>query len=309
MSEAPRLESVAVVGAGALGAMYAAHLAAAEVEVVLVAAGERAERLRTQGLTVNGAPLDIPVLDPSTDGHAPFDLVLVAVKAAQLEDSLDLVAPLVGPDTTFVSVLNGLDSERVIGERFSPEQVLLCIALAMDAEREGSAVRYTAPGRLEIGDSPATVTPGEGGSERTEAVAELLDRAGIACTVHDDMTHRMWWKFLVNVGGNQASAATRTTYGRLRQEPARSLMVALQDEVVAVAAAEGVRLTATDVQRWYDVLEGQPADGRTSMLQDVLAGRPTEVDIFAGRVVELGRRHGIATPYNQSMLWVLSALR
>ena len=302
------ISSVAVVGAGALGAMYAAHLADAGIDVTFVATGDRADRLRRAELTVNGTPYDIPVVDPTTGGHAPFDLVLVAVKAQQIDDSLDLVAPVVDERTTFLSVLNGLDSERVIGERFAPEQVLLSIALAMDSDREGTAVRYTSPGRLEIGDGPATRTGDGSPSERLVAVQELLDRAGLAWEAPADIEHQMWWKFLVNVGGNQASAVTGATYGQLREPgPARELMDALQQEVVAVANAEGVDLGPEDVRRWYAVLDGQPYDGRTSMLQDVMAGRPTEVDIFAGRVVELGAKHGIPTPYNQCMLWLLAA--
>ena len=304
------ITSVAVAGAGAMGAMYAAHLARGGLEVVLVASGERAERLRRGRLSVNDEPLEVPVFDPTTEEHAPFDLVLVAVKGTQLTECLDLVAPVVDDRTTFLSVLNGLDSETVIGERFGVDQVLLCIALAMDSDREGSAVRYTSPGRLEIGDGPGTRTPDGAPSERLLAVQAALDQAGLAWVAPEDIEHRMWWKFLVNVGGNQASAVTGTTYGGLREPgPARELMVALQDEVIAVGRAEGVDLGKADLDQWFAVLDGQPAEGRTSMLQDVVAGRPTEVDIFAGRVVELGRRYGIATPYNQSMLWVLSALR
>ena len=300
------ITTVGVVGAGALGTMYAAHLAQAGVDVVFVATGPRAERLRQGDLIVNGTPVDIPVVDPTAGRHTPFDLVLVAVKAQQLEESLDLLAPVVDERTTFVSVLNGLDSEQVIGERYGADQVLLTIALAMDSDRDGSAVTWTRPGRLEIGDR----APSDDGtpSARLRDVQQLLDRAGLAWDSPDDIEHRMWWKFLVNVGGNQASAVTGATYGRLREAgPARDLMAALQEEVVAVAAAEGVTLTPADVQRWYDVLDGQPAEGRTSMLQDVMAGRPTEVDVFAGRVVELGAKHGLPTPYNQCMLWLLAA--
>src|SRR5699024_7962793 len=121
--------------------------------------------------------------------------------------------------------------------------------------------------------------------------------------------HQMWWKFMVNVGINQPSAVLRTGYGGFQNPgPAYDLMMALIEEVRTVAAAEGVPLTDADVERWHAVLAGQPAEGKTSMHQDVLAGRPTEVDIFAGRVVELGRRNGIPVPFNQAMLWILSAL-
>ncbi|MFN2318405.1 MAG: ketopantoate reductase family protein [Dermatophilaceae bacterium] len=123
------------------------------------------------------------------------------------------------------------------------------------------------------------------------------------------MRHQMWWKFMVNVGINQPSAVLRAPYGAFQKPaPAYALMMALVAEVRAVAAAEGVDLTEDDVERWHTVLAGQPAEGMTSMHQDVLAGRPTEVDIFAGRVVELGRTHGLAVPHNQTLLWILRAL-
>ena len=120
------------------------------------------------------------------------------------------------------------------------------------------------------------------------------------------MRHRMWWKFMVNVGINQASAVLDAPYGAFQSEgDPRALMMALIDEVVAVANAEGVALGAADIASWSEVLAAQPVAGRTSMHQDARAGRPTEVDTFGGRVVALGERHGIATPVNQTVVWVL----
>ncbi|MEA5155549.1 2-dehydropantoate 2-reductase [Raineyella sp.] len=296
------IRTVAVVGAGAMGAMYAAHFARAGVDTWLVASGDRAERLRSPGLTVNGDPLAAEVMDPDrAPGMRTADLVLIAVKHHQLADAIAEVAPLVGDRTTFLSVLNGLDSEEAIAAAYGPDRVLLCIALAMDAQRDGTRVSYRQPGRLAIGLGPVMGTPG-----RLRAVQEVLDRAGLAWVAPADMPHEMWWKFLVNVGINQASAVMRAPYGAFRSDgPARSLMLALMDEVIAVARAEGVELGADDLAAWDRVLAGQPEQGRTSMYQDVLAGRRTEVDIFAGRVVALGARHGIPTPYNQAMLWIL----
>ena len=194
----------------------------------------------------------------------------------------------------------------------SPEQVPLCIALAMDAEREGRRVRFTQTGRLVFGpadpaDLVSTGTPST--TARLRAVQDALTRAGLAWETPPDMRHRMWWKFMVNVGINQASAVLRAPYGAFQHPgPARDLMMALIDEVRTVAAAEGVDLDASDVEQWHRVLAGQPADGRTSMHQDVLAGRETEVGIFAGRVVALGGEHRIPTPHNQTILWILRAL-
>jgi 2-dehydropantoate 2-reductase len=114
---------------------------------------------------------------------------------------------------------------------------------------------------------------------------------------------------MLNVGINQASAVLRAPYGAFAVEgDARSLMNALMSEVFLAAAAEGVELDESDLSRWYAVLDRQPVDGKTSMHQDVEAGRPTEVGIFAGEVVALGERHGIPTPYNQAMLWIIPNL-
>lgn len=311
----PSIETVAVVGAGAMGAMYADHFSRNGFRTLLLATGERASRLRAQPITVNGRTLDAEVVDPLEPSTPPIpaDLVIVAVKHAQLAEAVSLMAPLVTQRSTILSVLNGLDSEEIIvrglreaGVPLAEEQVPLCIALAMDAERAGHQVRYTQSGRLVLG--PGTGV-GDPATPRLAAVHEALSRAGLEGSTPGDMRHQMWWKFMVNVGINQPSAVLRLGYGGFRDPgPAHDLMMALIEEVRAVAAAEGVTLTDADVERWHTVLAGQPAEGMTSMHQDVLAGRPTEVDIFAGRVVELGRRHGIPVPFNQAMLWILSAL-
>lgn len=303
----PQVRTVAVVGAGAMGGMYAAHLVAAGFEVLLVAGGERARRLRTQPLIVNGEPLRARVVDPfaaptsPTLPTSPVDLVLIAVKDAQLAEAIEQIEPLMGEHTTVLSVLNGLDSEEAVAARYGAHRVLLCVAAAMDARRDGHRVTYRQAGRLTFGPARAGESAG-----RVAAVQAALDQAGLAWSTPGDMRHAMWWKFLVNVGINQASAVLRAPYGAFQYDgPARCLMLALQDEVIAVGRAEGVDLGAADLAAWDEVLAGQPADGWTSTLQDVEAGRPTEVEIFAGRVVALGAAHGIPTPYNQSMLWIL----
>ncbi|GMA39605.1 2-dehydropantoate 2-reductase [Mobilicoccus caccae] len=229
----------------------------------------------------------------------------MAVKSHHLDEALDDLAPLVGDGTVILSVLNGLTSEDTIAARFPQAHVLLCIALAMDARRDGErGVLWTQVGRLDFGEADNTDP-----SADVLRVQKALDRAGLAWTTPVDMRHAMWWKFMVNVGANQATALTRSGYGALRDPGGtRDLMLALIHEVLAVAAVEGVALDAEDVARWEQVLAGQPADGWTSMRQDVEAGRTTEVDLFGGTVVDLGRKHGIATPYNQAAAWALRGL-
>ena len=298
------IRHVAVLGAGAMGVLYASHFADKEgFQVSLVARGERAARLRGDGLLVNGEPVPVTVLDADALDRtvAPADLVIVAVKHRHLEAALEDVAALVARGTLFLSVLNGLDSEERIARRFGPDKVLYCIALGMDAMRDGNRVRFTRPGTLHFGEAR-----NESPAPRVVRVQRALDRAGLAWETPVEMLRAMWWKFMVNVGVNQASAIMRADYGACRSDPdARWLMERLMDEVVAVSVPAGIALDATDIARWNEVLAALSADGKTSMLQDVEAGRPTEVDVFAARVIAIGREHGVPTPVNEAAYHVI----
>lgn len=296
------IERVAVVGAGAMGGMYAAQFARSGFDVRFVARGERAARLRSTGLTVNGEQLDVDVVDAAEPPKWTADLVIFAVKDRDLDEAVQEATCILGPSTIVLSVLNGLDSEERIAERLGDgHTVLLCVALAMDAERHGTSIRFRQVGRLVFGEPRNDVI-----SPDVAALQEALTRAGLDWDTPADMRHWLWWKFMVNVGINQASAVLDAPYGAFQHDgDARSLMSALVDEVVLVANAEGVDLGPDDVDAWHRVLDGQPVEGRTSMHQDALAGRPTEVDTFGSRVVALGEKHGILTPFNQTMVWIL----
>jgi 2-dehydropantoate 2-reductase len=140
-------------------------------------------------------------------------------------------------------------------------------------------------------------------------VQKAFERAGIAYETPVDMIRMMWWKFMVNVGMNQASAVMRAPYGVFQSSPeARALMESLMLEVVALAKASRVNLKNQDVNEWYPVLDTLSPTGQTSMLQDVEAGRKTEVEMFGGKVVELGHTFGIDTPYNQTVVRIIQVL-
>ncbi len=295
---------IVIVGAGAMGAVYAAKLAQAEgLSVTFHARGPRYERLRTGGVTVNAARLDIPVVHPD-DAADPADLILVAVKDRDLPGALPDLRNIVDEETLFLSVMNGLDSEAAIGAAYGASRVLYAIAVGIDALREGGAVTYTTSGKLIFGEADnRTLTP------RVRAVQALLDRAGLACETPDDMIRMLWWKFMVNVGVNQASAVMRAPYGIFHTSPeAQALMEALMREAITLAQAEGVDLREDDIAAWYRYLNTLSPDGKTSMLQDIEAGRPTEVESFAGKVVALGQAHGLPTPVNQTVLRIIRVL-
>lgn len=301
-----QISNVGILGAGAMGGLYASHFCAGGFNVYSICRSERANRIRSDGLIVNDEQLPINICDIDTlksDSQQPtMDLVIVAVKHHQLMEALDDVAQVVSDQTIFLSVLNGLDSEESIAGRFGPQRVLYCIALAMDAARDGNRIRFHQAGKLVFGEKDNTHP-----SEVVLAVQQALDRADLSYETPTDMLRELWWKFMVNVGINQASALLGASYGAfVAPGPARSLMDNLIAEVIATSSHAGVNLDDADVERWYAVLANQVADGKTSMLQDVQAHRPTELEIFAGRVIRMGREYGVPTPYNQSAHDILS---
>lgn len=205
---------IAVVGAGAMGSFYASKLADSEPgSVFLIAAGERYDRLKNRGFTVNGKAYRLPVLSPEKEA-GPADLVIVAVKHHHLEAAIGEMRPFVGDGTLFLSVMNGIDSEERIGAAFGAGKVLYAVAVGIDALREGNAMTYTTQGKLFFGEKENRVL-----SERVRRLQALFDRAGIVYETPEDMLRILWWKYMINVGINQVSAVLRAPYGVFQTSP------------------------------------------------------------------------------------------
>ena len=292
------IQRIAILGAGGLGAAYGSRfLTGPGFETQFIARGERLERLRRDGLIVNGRFINPPLINPADTNAQTADLIIVALKQHHLADALPDLAPFVGDQTIILSVMNGLDSEAMIGARYGSEKTLFAIALGIDALREGNRIDYSTGGKIFFGEARNEVP-----SAKVLRVKEALGRAGIPNVVPEDMEHVMWRKFMINVGINQASAVLGAPYGIFQTDPgAKAIMKSLMHEAIAVANAEGVALNEADLQGWYDFLNTLSPNGKTSMLQDIEAGRKTEVELFGVKVVELGRKHGIPTPVNQTL--------
>jgi 2-dehydropantoate 2-reductase len=298
------ISKVAILGAGAMGASFGTRfLDAPGFSTAFVARGHRYDRLKSDGLVVNGTAYAVPVVHPDQATTAA-DLILVALKDHHLPDAVRDLKSLVGSQTTIISLMNGLDSEETIGSVYGMDKVLYAIAVGIDAVRKGSQVTFTTPGKLFFGESINTQL-----SQRVLRVQEAFSRAGIPYETPPDMIRMLWWKFMVNVGTNQASAVMRAPYGVFQASPqAQALMEALMREVLTLAEAAGVNLVDQDVDDWYTFLHTLSPQGKTSMLQDMEAGRKTEVEIFGGKAVELGRTYGIPTPVNQTVLHIIQVL-
>lgn len=299
-----KIKTIAIVGAGAMGAAYASMFSdAGSFSLFFIADGERYLRLKQEPLIVNGQPYNIPVLLPK-EVNEPVDLVLVALKHHHLPKALQLIKAVVGAETTVLSVMNGLESEQIIGSICGMDKMVYAIAVGIDAVREGNRFSYARPGKIIFGEGP------KGGiGNRVARLQEALTRASIPHEVPADMMFIMWWKFMINVGINQASAVLRAPYGVFHSSTdARDLMRLLMQEVVTLAGKVSINLTQKDLDEWSSVLSTLAPEGKTSMLQDIEAGRKTEVEIFAGKVVSMGVEYGVATPVNQTILHIIKVM-
>jgi 2-dehydropantoate 2-reductase len=298
------IQRVAILGVGAMGAYFASRFFdSPDFFPGVIARGQRLERLKREGMVINGKHYEFPVIDPN-ESSSSMDLIIVALKHHHLEEALQGLEKLVGDTTIFLSVMNGLESEEYIGSLYGMDKVLYTISVGIDALREGNQVTYTKPGKHYFGEANNAQL-----SQRVLQVQDAFERAEIVYEIPEDMIRIMWWKFMINVGMNQASAVMRAPYGVFQNTPsAQELMEALMREVIALAEALEINLTSRDIDDWYAFLNTLSPQGKTSMLQDIEAGRKTEVEIFGGKVVELGKVHGVLTPVNQTVLHIIRVL-
>ncbi len=280
---------VRLLGLGAVGAPIAVRLAGV-CDFAILLSPDRVARYWKDGCTVNGHRYDFPVTDQDEDD---VDLIIVACKNNDLAAALDEIAPHVGADTTIMSLLNGIESENVLASRFGQDRLVWSYITNLSSVRDGRTIDCFSPkgGLIRFNEREGVRTA------RIDTIAHLFDEAGIWYEVSDDIIHDMWWKFAFNIAVNSLSAVMGLDYARMNRGGAfHRLLRMVWREVRQVAAAEGVVLGERDEEMCLRVLSNMDGPGRTSMLQDVDAGRVTENRFFAGSIGAIARRHGIATP-------------
>ena len=296
------IDTVAIVGRGAVGLMYGSIMAEhlGTDAVVFAMDDERFRRHAGEHITVNGAPLVVRSIPMSK--ATPVDLVILAVKASGLDAAIESMAPLVGPHTVIASLLNGITSEERIAARFGWEHTVLGICQGMDAVYLDGALTFSHAGEIRFGAAPDTA-PGV-----VEALDDLYTRAGIAHVVEADARRRMWVKLMLNVGINQTCMAYGGTYGSA-SEPGSDqnrCFIAAMREALAVGQAEGVAMDEADLTEMARLIATLDPAGMPSMAQDRIARRRTEVEEFSGTICRLATKHGILVPTNQ---WLYQRIR
>ena len=314
---APSFHKVAIVGVGAIGGLFAgwlgSRLPAGQVQLSAVARGETLRALKERGLTwvdADGAEHSVAVNasdDPASLGVQ--DLVIVSVKGPAMPAVAPAVRALTGPHTTVLVAMNGVpwwffdglpgeaaglqlnavDPGGVTAQHIPTSQVIGCVVHASAAAPLPARIERIKNNQLIIGEPAGGVTP------RVQAVAELLGAAGFGVTVSERIQRDIWFKLWGNMTMNPVSALTGASCDRVLDDPlVRRFITDAMLEAQAIGARIGIAIEQSPEER--HVITRKLGAFRTSMLQDVDAGRPLELDALVGTVREIGARVGVPTP-------------
>jgi 2-dehydropantoate 2-reductase len=296
-----------IAGAGAIGGYIGAHLARAGEDVTLFARGAHLRAIEERGLRVIHTAGDFevhPKIIESLTGAGPFDVIFLGVKAHGLTHLAPQLTPLIGDHTTVVSLQNGIpwwlyhlesvDPGGIIAASIDPARVVGSIVYLATEVAAPGVIRHNEGDRISLGE------PDGARSERCRTIAGALIKAGLRCPVTTRMREEIWVKLIGNVAFNPLSALTRATLVQMTRDPAvREVVRSIMTEVGAVANKTGVELPITIEQR----IAGAEKFGehKTSMLQDLEAGRPLEIDPVVGAALELGGRLGVDMPQTRTV--------
>jgi 2-dehydropantoate 2-reductase len=298
---------IAVFGAGAVGTFFGGLLARGGQDVHFVARGAQLAALRATGIHIESTLLGAlhvqgvdAVAQAAEIGRS--DLVLVCVKAHQTAAIVEDLVPLVDAGTALVTLQNGVESDSILAARFEPTRVYPAVVyVGATLERPG-VVAHVAAGTIAIGAGSGC------DPSRLSELREILATSGQPVRISDDLRRDRWRKLVWNASFNTVSAVARREPRELLAIPeTRGLVAALMREVVAVAKAQGIALTESDVEDQITWTERASAI-RTSTMMDRERGREMEIDPLIGVVVRQGRAHGVATPYSAAMQALLLAI-
>jgi 2-dehydropantoate 2-reductase len=299
-----RISNVALIGLGAIGSIYATALQEYDpacLRVIVDAA--RKDRYTQEGVIFRGKRYDFTYVTPS-EITTPADLILIATKAGGLDAAIEMIAPLVGPATQILPLLNGITSEDTVAARYGWEHVLYAFFTGHISTRQGRTVLFDGTGTLVFGEAENRTL-----STRVAALRDFFDAVGIRYQIPEDMLFALWRKFIVNVGFNQASAVLRAPYGVFQTcDAAVALARELMDECAAVARQVGIHHPEDLIRSGMEIITTQDPASKSSMLQDVEAGRPTEVALFGETLCQLGERHHVPTPMNATFARIITAI-
>lgn len=293
---------IAVAGAGAMGSIFGISIAASGNEVLLVDVAEPiVAKATTEGLTIErDGESRTQVVEATTDpaGMDPVDLLFVFVKGYHTASAMDLCAPLVEEGTTVVSLQNGWGNADVVRRSVNDESIVVGVTNNSGTVRKLGRIAHTGVGATHLGPYVEGA-----GMDRAETVADVLATAGFEVDVQEQVRVEIWKKLVLNAATLPTSALTGLTAGALgKPGEMLDLVDGVAREAVEVANASGQDLDVDERVEFIHALLARAGDGKASMLQDVEAGRRTEIDTINGAVTRLGEEMAVETPLNTTMV-------
>ena len=318
--------NIAIMGAGAIGSVIGGMLARQGHRVTLIGRQPHMEAVAEHGLLISGiwgehTAYDLtactsPLFLHPNQYHYHYqtkhnegyqDIVFITVKSFDTARAACDVMPLVGPNTMVISMQNGLENVETLAGIVGRDRTIGGMAIFGAVMPQPGSVEVTViASETLIGELDGSHT------SRAEEAARILDSAGIPTKVSDNIMQDIWHKALYNIALNPLSALFQVSYGRIADNPhTRWLIEQMISEAFAVASAAGIDLGLASSQEFLHILWEQKLpptrEHRSSMLQDILKGKQTEIDYINGAVVRLGGEHGIETPYNNAVVRMVKA--
>lgn len=296
-----KIGTVALLGVGAVGAYFVEGLQEKlGAKFCVVAEGERAARLKKNGILINGKLVELNVKAP--EEAAGVDLFLIAVKYGALAEAGEVARRLVRGNTTVMSLLNGVDSETLLAEKIGEEHIVPAL-MKVAIQRVGNEIAFKPENCAGIffGEADGKI------SERIKAIAELFSGTGVRYKVSENIGRDIWAKFALNVGRNLPQAILNCGMGAYEaSEHVKVLERRLRAEVVAVAAAKGIDIADSETAAGKS--SKLPASARFSTLQDLDAKRETEIEMFSGALIKMAKELGVQVPFNEFAYHAIKAL-
>lgn len=296
-----KIQSVAVLGAGAVGSYVIWGLSERkDIKLGVIAEGERAGRLK-KGCKINDVTYHPEVWTPQ-EAHG-VDLLIVCLKYGALPGALESIRAIVGEHTIVMSLMNGVDSEEIIAEAIGASHMIYSV-IKVASHKEGGGYYFVPETTIGIifGELQAPYD-----SERVQAIEALFADTGIHYRSTEFAQEEMWSKFRLNVCNNLPQAILGAGVGCYTDsEHMKAISDGLRNELEAIAAAKGIDMSKIEASSKH----GSPvrASAKFSTLQDIEAGRHTEIDMFSGALMRMGKELGIPTPYNKYTYHMIKAL-
>lgn len=303
----------AIIGGGALGSFLAATLASATHLWLVTSWAEHAAAIRSQGLALfrldgSEARVAVQVVEDPAELAGCIDLAVIAVKSHSTRSAADKARIMLRADGLALTLQNGLGNLPILAEVLGPARAVQGVT-ALGATLLGPGrVRHAGLGPTTLALGPALARQ-PASIERLRACARLFEAAGLETHIADNLDGLLWGKLAVNAGINALTAILRLSNGALAElAPARELMAAAAEEAAAVAQAQGIALPYPSAAARAEQVAVATASNRSSMLQDVLRGAPTEIDVINGAIVREAQRLGLPTPVNQVLAQLVRAI-